>query len=94
MYSNRKYTEAILLLTGLFACLVMAVLLLTAPVSAADKKPKPQTLFTNCNIFDGKADKLASNGRVLVEGNLIQKIGDNDLRRRAMQRSLTVAGAR
>ena len=57
MYSERKFTEAMLLIAGLFACLVMAVLLFTAPASAAEKtKPKAQTLFINCNIFDGKAD--------------------------------------
>jgi imidazolonepropionase-like amidohydrolase len=58
----------------------VAAILLTATGSIAqDKqksKPKPQTLFVNCNIFDGKADKLDNNKRVLVEGNLIKTIGD------------------
>ena len=54
----------------LVACLsIMAVL--TAPASAAEKPPKSQTLFINVNIFDGKADKLNTNRRVLVEGNVI-----------------------
>ena len=53
----------------------MAVL--TAPASSAEEnKPKPQTLFININIFDGKADKLITDRRVLVEGNLIKEIGD------------------
>jgi len=51
-----------------------------SPVFAADAKPKPQTLFINCNIFDGKTDKVAENGRVLVEGNLIKTIGDAGLK--------------
>jgi hypothetical protein len=29
MYYDRKYTEALLLITGLFACLTMAVILTT-----------------------------------------------------------------
>ncbi len=63
----------------LVACLsIMAVL--TAPASAAEEKPKPQTLFINCNVFDGKADKLASNRRVLIESNLIKEIGDDKLK--------------
>ena len=40
MYSEREFRKAILLLTGLFACLVKAVLLLTAPASAAEEKTK------------------------------------------------------
>ena len=55
---------------------LMAVL--TTPVLAAEEKPKPQTLFTNCNVFDGKADKLANGQNVLVEGNLIIKIGKGE----------------
>jgi imidazolonepropionase-like amidohydrolase len=58
----------------------MALILLTAPASAAEEKPKPQTLFINVNIFDGKADKLATNRRVLVEGNLIKEIGGEKLK--------------
>ena len=37
-------------------------------------KPKPQTLFLNVKIFDGKSDKLISGKDVLVEGNRIVKI--------------------
>ena len=40
MPSEREFRKATLLLTGLFACLVMAVLLLTAPASAAEEKTK------------------------------------------------------
>jgi imidazolonepropionase-like amidohydrolase len=51
-------------------------MLISATGSIAQEKPKPQTLFINCSIFDGKADKLDKNKRVLVEGNLIKTIGD------------------
>lgn len=41
---------------------------------AQQPAPKPQTLVTNVNIFDGKSDKLANGISVLVEGNKIAKI--------------------
>jgi imidazolonepropionase-like amidohydrolase len=56
------------------------VVVLSAPALAQEKKPNPQILFVNCNVFDGKADKLATNRRVLVEGNLIKTIGDKGLK--------------
>ena len=34
-----------------------------------------QVLIKNVNIFDGKTDKLAMGQDVLVEGNLIKRIG-------------------
>jgi len=43
--------------------------------SAQEDKPKPQVLFTNVNVFDGKSDELAVGQDVLVEGNLIKQIG-------------------
>jgi imidazolonepropionase-like amidohydrolase len=61
------------------ACLCL-VAVLAVPPFAADEKPKQQSLFINCNIFDGVSDKLATGRRVLVEGNLIKKIGDKDLK--------------
>ena len=64
-----------LLAVGLTAALVFA-----ASAAAQDEKPKPQILFTNVNIFDGKSDKLATGMSVLVEGNLIKEIGDKDLK--------------
>ncbi|MGI9520156.1 MAG: amidohydrolase family protein [Hyphomicrobiaceae bacterium] len=48
--------------------------------TAAQDKPKPQTLFINCNIFDGTSDELAKGGRVLVEGNLIKMVGSANLK--------------
>jgi imidazolonepropionase-like amidohydrolase len=56
------------------ACL-LALMANSAPLAAAEEKPKPQTLFTNVNIFDGKSDTLAEGMSVLVDGNLIKQIG-------------------
>jgi imidazolonepropionase-like amidohydrolase len=46
-------------------------LLFTQTVSAAGSN----ILFTNVNIFDGKNEKLALEQDVLIEGNLVSKIG-------------------
>ena len=55
--------------------LAAAITLGYAPTGIAqDEKPKPQILFTNVNIFDGKSDTLAKGMSVLVEGNLIKKV--------------------
>jgi len=43
--------------------------------TAAEEKAPKQVLFKNVNIFDGKSDKLAMGQDVLVEGNLIKKVG-------------------
>jgi hypothetical protein len=42
----------------------------------------PQTLFINVNVFDGKADNLLTGKRVLVQSNLIKKIGDETCKAR------------
>jgi len=54
-----------------FAILTMAV---CSPVIVQAADPKPATLITNANIFDGKHEKLATGMSVLVEGNKIAKI--------------------
>ncbi len=41
------------------------------------KKESSQTLFINVNVFDGTSHELAMGVDVLVEGNLIKKIGKN-----------------
>jgi len=58
-------------LTGMLLGLFLAV-----PAFTADKKamPKPKTLFTNVNVFDGKNEKRIMNANVLIEGNLIKQI--------------------
>ncbi len=60
----------------IIACVALVVLFGT-PASTQEKKP--QVLFTNVNIFDGKADKLAEGMSVLVEGNLIKKIAKGQI---------------
>ena len=74
MYRFKEFVAACLV-----TCLSMVVVL-TAPALVQEKKPKPQILFINCNVFDGKADQLATNRRVLVEGNLIKAIGHKGLK--------------
>jgi len=60
---------------SLLAVSLTAALVFAPSAVAQEEKPKPQILFTNVNIFDGKSDKLATGMSVLVEGNLIKKIG-------------------
>ena len=61
--------------------LALIVITFVASVSAAtnamaaEEKSPVQVLITNVNIFDGNSDKLAMGRDVLVEGNLIKKIG-------------------
>ncbi len=59
---------------GTMAACLVAVVSLTGP-APAQEKPKPQIIFTNVKIFDDKSDKLATGMSVLVEGNLIKKVG-------------------
>jgi imidazolonepropionase-like amidohydrolase len=47
------------------------------PAHAQEQQARPQTLITNVNIFDGKADELIMGQDVLVEKNLIKEIGKN-----------------
>jgi len=64
---------------SLMAASLTAALLFAASAAAQDEKPKPQILFTNVNVFDGKSDKLAEGMSVLVEGNLIKKVAKGDI---------------
>jgi imidazolonepropionase-like amidohydrolase len=57
--------------------ITFAMSAVVTPAISAEQKPLPQVLFTNVNIFDGKADKLAMGMNVLVEGNLIKQVGKN-----------------
>jgi imidazolonepropionase-like amidohydrolase len=46
-----------------------------APLLATEREePRPQILFTNVHIFDGKSEELAEGMSVLVEGNLIKEV--------------------
>jgi imidazolonepropionase-like amidohydrolase len=64
---------------NLLAVALTTALAFTASAIAQEEKPKPQTLFTNVNIFDGKSDTLAEGMSVLVEGNLIKKVANGDI---------------
>lgn len=61
-------------MTRLTLVLTAAAAILAAPVFAQQAAPKPQTLFTNVNVFDGVNEKRIVNANVLVEGNLIKKL--------------------
>jgi imidazolonepropionase-like amidohydrolase len=63
---------------NIFSSALAALLLgaLFAPSVWAVDEPVPQTLITNVQIFDGINDKLMP-GNVLIEGNLIQEVGDS-----------------
>jgi len=44
-----------------------------------EKKPAPQVLFKNVNIFNGTEDKLYENHSVLVEGNTVKAISAGEI---------------
>jgi imidazolonepropionase-like amidohydrolase len=55
--------------------ILLATLLAFAQPALAQEEQVHQTLFTNVHVFDGTSEKLAMAQDVLVEGNLIKKIG-------------------
>ena len=57
--------------------LVLAASLLVSTVSMAEEaKPLPtQTLFTNVKVWDGSSEQLTGSTSVLIENNLITKVG-------------------
>jgi len=64
---------------SLLAVALTAVAAFGVSAAAQEEKSKPQVLFTNVNIFDGKTDRLAEGMSVLVEGNLIKKVAKGDI---------------
>ena len=60
----RRLIYALSIAAGMFA----------APVFAQQSAPKPQTLFTHVDVFDGVNEKPIVNANVLVEGNLIKQV--------------------
>lgn len=54
--------------------LAVAVIAISTPALAQQPEPKPKTLFTNVNVFDGVNDMRIMNANVLVEGNLIRQV--------------------
>jgi imidazolonepropionase-like amidohydrolase len=53
----------------------LAVTIALPQANAEEKKEPNQILITNVNIFDGKSETLIKGRDVLIEGNLIKKIG-------------------
>jgi imidazolonepropionase-like amidohydrolase len=60
------------------SCLLTAIAFLLgaahAVPSLADEAPPGQILFVNVNVFDGRAEQLATGRNVLVENNLIKTV--------------------
>jgi len=56
------------------AVLPILALAIAVPAFAQQSAPKPKTLFTNVNVFDGVNEKPITNANVLVEGNLIKQV--------------------
>ncbi len=59
----------------LFVAVGLSAIVAASPALAQEKAPPAQVLFKNVNIFDGIKDTLHEGQDVLVEGNLIKKIG-------------------
>ena len=59
---------------GLLAVSLTAAFVFAESAVAQETNSKPQILFTNVNVFDGKSDELAEGMSVLVEGSLIKKV--------------------
>ena len=76
MFSDQARRAAI---CAAFASAFVAFL---SPLSAAEQKVKPQTLFTNVNVFDGESETLAEGMSVLVEGNLIKEVAGGEIEAR------------
>jgi imidazolonepropionase-like amidohydrolase len=64
---------------SVLAVVLTAITAFVVSAAAQEEKPKPQILFTNVNVFDGKSDTLAEGMSVLVEGNLIKKVSEGDI---------------
>ena len=65
-----------ILLARLVVFSIFLAMLATSVLADTKNKTAPsQMLIKNVNIFDGKNEKLKTNMSVLVEDNLIKKIG-------------------
>ena len=74
METFRFKTPTMKSLIDLSRFLLICIFLFCSVAIAADEA-KPQILIKNVNIFDGKNEKLKKGHDVLVEANLIKKIG-------------------
>jgi len=71
-----KQLKLVLIIT--FATILLITvnfLVFYQPVHAQAQEAPSQVLIKNVNVFDGTSEKLAMGQDVLVEGNLIKKIG-------------------
>ena len=59
---------------ALFAAMAIG----TLPAAAQEEEPN-RVLFTNVNMWDGRAEALASNMNVLVEGNMIAQVSASSI---------------
>ena len=58
--------------------LIAAIAISPAHAQEKESEKPSQILIKNVNIFDGKSEKLIQGKDVLVEGNLIKKVGKID----------------
>ena len=65
------------LIRSVFIILALLILTISNINSIRSEEVPNQVLFINVNIFDGKTNGLKRGMDVLVEGNLIKKIGKN-----------------
>jgi imidazolonepropionase-like amidohydrolase len=60
----------------LTTCMATAICALCLSLQvASEDEPSQRVIFSNVNVFDGKSDRLAMGVDVLIEGNLIRKVG-------------------
>ena len=76
MKASERVVPALNAMKRIMAVCTVA-LLCGASVLAQDAEPKPPTLITNANIFDGEHEELLTGMSVLVEGNKISKIAES-----------------
>jgi imidazolonepropionase-like amidohydrolase len=62
----------------LIIILVMCIAMPQAQAQKQEKEKPPQVLITNVNVWDGKSETLIKGKDVLVEGNLVKRIGKID----------------
>ncbi|MFD0986531.1 metal-dependent hydrolase family protein [Methyloligella solikamskensis] len=62
-----------------FVLLLLVLITAPFPALAQEANTKPQTLFTNVNVFDGKNEQRIENANVLVEGNLIKQVSTDPI---------------
>ncbi|MBW4936014.1 metal-dependent hydrolase family protein [Marinobacter sp. F4206] len=68
------------ILSSLFVVSILAKPVLAADsATEAESTPKPQTIITNVNIFDGLNEDLIENANVVITGNLISDISSDDV---------------